>query len=74
MTRPSFTIVDQREVSYDGNHLAFVTEDGTGKWLLSFVCSGHLHVMPASEVKAIKYKLDDAHWCGVCEQPLPAST
>mgnify|MGYP001614168893 FL=1 len=70
MSRPSFTIIDNRDISYDGNHLAFVTEDGTGRWMFSFVCSGHMTLLPVDELKEIRFSAEGTYWCGVCEQPL----
>lgn len=73
--RPSFTVVIQRAgasytINYDANHIAYAMHDG--KYVVTFISSGTLTIVPVSEVVRIDFHPISAHYCGQCDQGLVA--
>lgn len=69
MIRASFTVTDRKGVSWDGNHLS-ISMRSLGSIgaisVLTFISSGQLVTMPASEVDNVKFHAAGAQHCGEC--------
>lgn len=70
MTRASLTVHMKNGINYDAALVMPSFEDGTMRPMLSFLCSGRMQTVVASDVETITFFACGISYCGVCEQPL----
>lgn len=80
MNRPHFTVTvrgqNNSDIAYDANHIAVTRQpDATSTDIgqmcyVSFVCSGRMVTVPATDVVSIQFHPTGATWCADCDAPL----
>lgn len=74
MRRSCFTVEMCGGISYDANHLAVTSKQVCGEAdgetgevsMISFVCSGEQHSVPAADVKDIRFAQAGSPSCSEC--------
>jgi hypothetical protein len=74
MERATLTVRTKDGINYDANHLSIerITENGTTKSVISFLCSGsRLTFDPADIEEILLHGIEfGASWCSECDQPM----
>ncbi len=68
VNRPGFTVEDKRGRNFDANHISYSWHGG---WVVSFICSGVMEILPVDEIQAIRFSKDEAYYCNECDGPVP---
>ena len=72
MRKPGFTVEDIYGRNFDANHLSISWDSSYNKaYVISFICSGSLEIMPASMIKEIRFSKEGPSYCSECGNPIP---
>ena len=72
MKRPTFTIVDIKQIRYDANHLRICHKmiDNHVVEGVSFLCSGGETFLRDEDVFEIRFAHANAEWCSECDNSI----
>jgi len=73
MQRPGFTVEDIYGKNFDANHLSIAWDSSKyyKAYVISFICSGALEIIPANLIKEIRFSKEGPSYCNECDNPIP---
>ena len=71
MKRPGFTVEDVIGRNFDANHLTICWDSTFGEYGIFFICSGALEMIPANQIKEIRFSKEGPTYCNECDNPIP---